>query len=902
MDEISQLRIRCAMVIYEFERSLGRYVRERGADVASSAVGREVLQRAGIVAPNDKQLTTSLVLENSYIAEAIQLAALAADDSAHAPHFQRLRSICEVLELFDIRNAVSHPNRPFADCYWYRCCALATDPAIDSLGLFEVSAAFRGALAGELKEPPDNWLLKPRWSIPTTLPVAFEHSVTGLIGRTRDVDKLKKELRNQRNNLISVVARGGVGKTSLVSQVLSDFCMSPESVQYTDAVAFVSLKQERLTSEGIELLSAPQTMEELRRELVGALEQIYDVEATELDEAIAATAEKRTWLFIDNLETLLRDKPTEFQDFCDRLPVAWKVIVTSRIPLDGAKNIPLSPLDESGAAALARSYFTTKGSASPGIDILDQIVTSCDRNPLAIRLTIDYYLAGRDLSSSLQTTHDDVAAFSFSNLLEVLSPTANDVLEALFVLEQPTRSKLCDALGVDLDMVSLAISELSRTSLIVRSEHDQGEVYELGTSVRDLLRLSPRNLKVRNSMLEWLRRSEAAVSAAMRAQNERKLSPLDVFFIPQETSASSIGLAKDLARAAARDDFRALASIEVKLRQQIDNHGPTAFLHRLHAKVLLELDDGIFAERGLRTAIQLDPLDPAPKLMLAGMLVRSNRWQDSEMLAKELIDGNWGSDETDDDPNVSKLWGIYLSALSFQSKLSEIFDLTQDWKGKASLSTTFGVGRATAYRLLADSEHRKGVGSERVWKLLTQSLAICDQLLTNQGLSRSISSVLRRLVGDVAFYIRKPAFELPQGELAAKLRAFFIRYNVEIRETKAERADISRIEESLRVQNNDGRNVAEGSITSNVASKIQELASKGYTIATVSNVPKGDIFPNYIFAKDAENTPYFLHYTCFEDGNWNRWVHFERGARVAIRHEQDPARSARRATEIIYIA
>lgn len=159
MEEISKLRIRCAMVIYEFERALARYVRDRKMDVASTGPGKEIVSRTlGSVGSQNKPHDVSFILENSYISEALQLAELVSNDTTHAPHFKRLKEVCDVLELFDIRNAVSHPNRHFPECYWYRCCALATDPAIDLLGLFEVSDVWGNAQSGKLEEPPEEWL------------------------------------------------------------------------------------------------------------------------------------------------------------------------------------------------------------------------------------------------------------------------------------------------------------------------------------------------------------------------------------------------------------------------------------------------------------------------------------------------------------------------------------------------------------------------------------------------------------------------------------------------------------------------------------------------------------------------------------------------------------------------
>src|ERR1035441_5692351 len=63
-------------------------------------------------------------------------------------------------------------------------------------------------------------------------------------------------------------------------------------------------------------------------------------------------ASRRVLLCIDNLETLLRDHPQEFEDFVQALPHEWRVIVTSRVSVNGANVIALGPIRREGAVKL----------------------------------------------------------------------------------------------------------------------------------------------------------------------------------------------------------------------------------------------------------------------------------------------------------------------------------------------------------------------------------------------------------------------------------------------------------------------------------------------------------------------------------------------------------------------
>ncbi|CAR57651.1 tetratricopeptide repeat protein [Burkholderia cenocepacia] len=905
MNGDGQLRIQCAMVIYEFERSLGRYILESNTNIASVPVGREILNRIGRSIVGDLQETCSIIIENSYFAEVLQLAVEVAEGSSESAHAKRLMALCNALEVFDIRNAVSHPNRPFPHCYWYRCCALASDPAIDSLHLYDVSAALASAIAGDLKEPPEEWLNQPRWCVPTNLPTEFEHSSTGLIGRNRDVARFQKELRNARSPLVSIVARGGIGKTSLVLQVLADFCVSPEAPQLTDGVLFISLKQEKLTERGIETLNAPQTIAGVRDHLTASLNAMFGWDWPDFSAALRACDDRRIWLFVDNLETLLRDEPLVFDGLMDELPQNWKVIVTSRVPLDGAKNIPLPSLDDGGAMALARAYLAAKGAAALDAVTLQRIIDTCHSNPLAIRLTVDYYVAGRDINESLESSQVDVTEFSFSNLLETLSPAANEVLEALFVLEQPSRGRLCEALNLDVDTISAAIASLGKTSLITRETTDAGEVYALGTSIRELLRVQPRNLKVRASLLDWQRKSEAAVASALKLQAERGLSPLDPFFIPEGTPASTIALSRQVAGACAAESPLACAPLLTRVRQQIDNQGGSAFLYRLQAKLLLRLNDPRDAESALRFAIQQDSADPAAKLMLAALAMRANNHEEAETLCQVLIDAGWGNASEDVEHAVLRLWSIYLSALNFQEKLGTVYSLTQDWKVSGPLMATHGAARVSAYRRQADLEFRRGVaGHGRVWKLIGHGIDAAAFLLKRYGMSRTLAHELRKLCGDIAFYLRKPDLGKPSDPQADSIRRLIDDYLPELQRAGADESDLRLVAATLGIALPPKIGIAEiaPAVGESLQGATETLGAEGYTLVCVSNVPAADGFPSYVFAKDDDGQSYFLHSSAFENRNTHRWTHIGAGTRLAIKHEADTnGRRSRRATAIMYL-
>ena len=312
-----------------------------------------------------------------------------------------LKSFASLLTIFDIRNAISHPNRPFPQCYWFRAATIASDPLIDILGLSTVRQALSSAISENLNPPPDEWFSNVIWGIPNTLPNKFDHDITGLLGRDKEFKNLKNVLSNLRNNLVAVVAPGGIGKTALILQFLKDLSVDPKWNENIDSIVFCTLKNERLTADGIQEIEAINGLEQIKESILNDLRTIYsDQEFTDFNDACSKLESQKVLLCIDNLETLLVNSQTEFIEFNQTLPLNWRILVTSRISIDSAITVPLEPLVKRHAENLSRSYFRKRGINNFEQKQVEKIALSSNNNPLAIRLTIDAYLKGGDIPSS----------------------------------------------------------------------------------------------------------------------------------------------------------------------------------------------------------------------------------------------------------------------------------------------------------------------------------------------------------------------------------------------------------------------------------------------------------------------------------------------------------------------
>lgn len=892
LEENSTLRIKCAMIVYAIERELGRYVREHNSQLESHETAKEILKRTTSTLSNAKEEYTQVIVENSFLGEILAMALSAARGSTDLLHLQTIDKLSQALGLFEIRNAVSHPNRSFHDSYWYRCAAIAADPALDALNFYEVSLALQNAIDGKLVEPPENWLYKKRWAVPTVLPSEFEHSITGLFGRANDIKKLIRDIKDSRAPLIALIARGGVGKTSLLLQVISDFCLSVEAPHYFDGVFWASFKQEKLTSSGIEILTAPQGITELEQVLCHEANETYGLKIDNFLSMKTILADKKLLLCLDNLETLLRDSPKEFNDFYQELPSSWKVIVTSRIPVDNAKNIPLDVLDKAGGIALGRAYFSSQGKIFNDDKLLEKICTNSNNNPLAIRLTIELYLAGKDITLALQQSEQDVLAFSFKNLLELLEQSENDILESVFVFGQPNRSDICSALDIDADQASEAVSKLSKMSLIVRQETESQETFVLGAGIRDLLRSQPRNLLTRTRIVGWLGRNRTSAQETLRHQTDQKISPCELSYFPISAHSSLVEVCRQIKAAARREDRNTLVNIEIELRKKLDSQ-PSSLLHRLYAWTALELDDLSTATTHFKQASILDIKDPAPLFGLALALQTLGNWSELEVITDKLIIFGYGDAKNAGRYFANRIWALHLQSLNIQEKLEEVVAATNTWSENIDLIPAFAVGRASAYRRIVSQkckaqQNLNEIDAAELGKLMSLSCAPMLKILVHKGFFKWYIPELKKIIAQIQFLLDHGvtinSFQVDDKLIIQSLLKISLSNN-------GVRAGLDEINIKKLLNNFDVRKIQD-----EVQFKsLDNLLKDGYLITKVKNGTKYNA--EYFFAQDERGIDYYVHLDEFELGSLAKRSLISPGASVALKFNPEETGNALRATE-----
>jgi cold shock CspA family protein len=699
-------RMQAAMVLFALEEALGTYVVQNAhapeaiPDGIRSEIEKRVSQAAALVP------VTQLVQE-TYIKEVIDLAVATAKDRSDQEPLKRLSKLIDTLDVFDIRNAVCHPNRPFSEHFWHRMASLATDPVVDTLRLHRVTDAFRCAAEGRLVPPPEGWLQQRAWSVLNNLPSTFDHEVTGLIARKDETADLKKRLANPRNTLVALVGPGGTGKTSLCLELLREVALDPTTLGWADEIAYVTAKTERLTSRGIEPIIDPvDSLESVKQVVAGALlgEHVGGIDedpSRAFDIARQRLAGRRVLLCIDNLETLLRDHADKFEEMVQELPALWRVLVTSRVVVNGANVLSLGRIKRDGAVKLARDYLSIRGAGRLAEEQLLRLVEVCDQNPLAVRLAVDSYAAGADLGTALAQTKERIVEFSYTSLIDHLPEESDKVLECLFgSSESRSRSEVGHLLELLPDQVAEAINGLLRTSLVTRQSDGGLEKFTLSSSVRDLLLRTPRNPAVRAAVQARLREQQRLLTALEQSGPK---DPLAEDFVSSDAPGHVRALVARMKRSLRGRATRAEQLNHLsELRAAIAHDSKEPVLHRAEALLLEQLNDRFAAIESMSRAAACAGDDWSARLLLSEFLRDEQRLPEALEQTSRLMAAKMLEHPAVEARNRVRVLRAHWVTVLWLKRFEEVLVATSKWRTAGDLRFAVAALRISTLQRLLD--------------------------------------------------------------------------------------------------------------------------------------------------------------------------------------------------------
>ena len=797
--------------------------------------------------------------------------------------------------MFDIRNAISHPNRPFPDSFWFKSATIASDPLIEKLGLGKVRQALNAAISENLNTPPEEWYDNVKWAIPNNLPNSFDHEITGLLGRDKEFRDLYSTISKARNNLIAVVAPGGIGKTALILEFLKELSLTPKYSQKINSIIFCTLKNERLTANGIEQIEAINGIEQIKESILTDINFLYkDNNIESFEDACVQLENEKILICIDNLETLLMNSQNEFIEFNQSLPLHWRIIVTSRISVDSATTVPLESLIKRHAINLARNYFRKRGIQNIEQSILEKIAEKANHNPLAIRLTIDLFIKGTDISKSISQSQKDIALFSYKNLIESLNYNSIAILEATYVLSESTKSELTEFLNFSNEEISESLNELSKTSLIIRSTNEYGtDSYKLSDSIRDLLLINPKNIEVRTKISDNLKKLKEKILLQKTRDEKSGINKFDEKFIEGNTERNLNALIVDLntyyALNKGKKDIPKLTALKSRFTDLLsfDTKDYQLFYH--YSRVLKEFSDKPSELKFLEQSLTINPKSPRTKFSIGKHHFYNGDYKNAIEAFDELIQNKYNNPEISCRVFSYSLTKLNLLCLLYLNKYNLILDITKNWENDINWSAIYGTYRASAYK--RQSEELKNKIPKRE-ELISKSIKVFDKLFKKGDYPIFACIEAKKILNEFDFVVTNNYY-------SKKIKGIYVSFisnhffNI-ISRLRGESIDSKESKDLLSKVYNTDIDInplhtvswySENSTSTYDQEHISELIEEGYVIVDVYAIPeKNNGLSNFIFAKDKKDNQFFLVVAHYESG-WNGWGFIEIGTLLAIKYD-----------------
>jgi NB-ARC domain len=404
--------------------------------------------------------------------------------------------------LIRIRNRVMHA-RPLSEDDDINLLMIVQDLSSTSWKNIKTSISM---LSKGLMSEIDNFEISDESPILHNLPRA-EHGETGLVGRSEDIKQITNWLLDDRTSVITIAGSGGLGKTALAIQVAYD--LLDNKANPFDAILWVSLKQERLTPEGIRSISnAISDIPSAIIELGSALDSNFKGAVENLREAISGS---KVLICLDNLETI---SGTEFIELYEALPDV-KFLLTSRLGIGQIERryelAPLNAKDSLHYLHLLIRKYRVSSLESVSEDAKKQIVSSYVHNPLSIKWFVLSIGAGKTIYD-IKNNNKDLLTFCVESVVIGLTKHARAVMLALFVAKGPVFfEELIGLTGLTIQEISNGIQELNRSALIrtrvLSSDYLRQEV-ELSEIAVEYLKISGQFLRHEIEQFEQLNQKQ----------------------------------------------------------------------------------------------------------------------------------------------------------------------------------------------------------------------------------------------------------------------------------------------------------------------------------------------------------------------------------------------------------
>ncbi|OIQ18718.1 MAG: hypothetical protein BM557_07300 [Flavobacterium sp. MedPE-SWcel] len=431
---------------------------------------------------------------------------------------------------------------------------------------------------------------------------------TGFIGRTKDVEEIKKLIFS--NKVVSILGDGGIGKTALAVKVAYDLIDMKEKCPF-ELIIWTSAKTTMLTSKGIEEIYTAIT------DYTGLISIISDridsnVEINKLESIIEYLELFKTLIIIDNLETIQSE---EVRDFIRHAQTKCNIVITSRIGL-GELEYPrtLSGLTENECARLIREIARIRNSdilLKLPQSTLAEISSKLYYNPLAIKWFVSTVEMGVSPQEVLNNK-DDLLNFCLTNVYEKLSDGAIKVLNTI----RSSRRELSNAEILylsDYEVIETRkyLIELFKTTLISRTITDSSNIEELYYYIPDFAKefLSFKHPVPSDYVKKITQKSRELTSGIHDIKKINSYNEFSINALSCETPNQRIA-AKLLSEALSFSKARKYKQAFIKLKEAKDVDPNYYEVYRVSAFIKATNGDTLPAEEDYLLGLEIAPNNP----------------------------------------------------------------------------------------------------------------------------------------------------------------------------------------------------------------------------------------------------------------------------------------------------
>lgn len=893
---------KATMVLFSIEKSVGAYLANESSSLSPELLSNrfsEVRKRiSGEISKVDTE-RVSQFLRVSYLRDLLDMLRVVCQGTSKEISASRIFQCCEVLDVYDARNAIAHPIREFYPSHWYRIAAIASDPSLEEIGIVEPRAELDAAEDGDIREVDSSWWSRGDRYLSNNLPEIFDHESTKLIGRAKELKELSSLMESQRYNFIAIVAPGGVGKTALVLEALNSFVHNLSVAGKYECAIYITLKQEELGLKGIKKLDSPKT--------ISALSERVDFFVKER----GIERELPVLLCIDNLETLISDDVGVVESYIATLPENWKIVVTSRIPIDGAKTFPLGGLDESSSHILIRKYAASIGFSNIAKSAVERIADGSAANPLALRLNVDKVFLGGEISTTLKQTEANLVDFSFRGLIDALPKIARKILEVLFVVGSSERGDIVSYFGDDSINASEGIIKLLQTSIVRRIFDGEDEKIELTDAIRLLLQRSPLDLEFRHQASAKLGEMRRKNSQHASIQESRNVNTFHEDFIgdwvPEHLASKLVDVIRFMRDNNPRYvDYSRIENYCQSLETLPAEHKNFAEYWLMLARLRSWQRDEVAARSAFENAASLEDSQekhcrPTSRIAYAQYLKRINVLDESFAILNKLTDSVWCSADSSSEITYRVVWGMLFDMLNKVGN-DEAKDLALN---KLKAATTeksryfYDVQESKVIVFRAASKHK--TNPNEVIAAYTETSRRMAQIIPIEPYGKSAYLFSLFLLREAAFLLKSISVAARGEKILSDLFASLENLVQELISSQHigshDRANIrERIRDFIKFEVNfknpfDTKKWRdEAGLQVIPSSEIVKLERAGWVICKVTGIGTGQL-PGHLFCKDSERTQYFVGRRNLTKVDLIGWAKVEIGHTVAIRSIEEGSRS-----------